>query len=90
VNLQNPSRYVYLSWIAQRWGISLSSVLRNHVGPGKLLTRRHGRGLLVSLDDLSRYEARLRVALRTRRKEQVEKIEDMLAAIEKPLPLIGT
>ena len=90
VNLKNADNYVNLSWIAHRWGVALSTVTKSHVGPGKLPVRRHGRELLVSLDDLSRYEARLRAALRERRAETVDKIDAFLGAINKPLlPVIG-
>ena len=70
--------------------MSLSSVTRSHIGPGKLRVRRNGRELLVSLDDLSRYEARLRRQLRERKQETLNRIDEFLGALEKPLlPVIG-
>ena len=93
MNIRNPdtlAQYVNLSWIAQRWGITLSSVTKGHCGVGKLPVRKHGRELLVHVDDLSRYEARLRRQLRERLVEQEQKINAFLGALDKPLlPVIG-
>ena len=58
--------FVNLSEIAERWGSTVASVLRYHVGSGRMSSRRAGRAHYVAVSDLQGYEARLLSSLRAR------------------------
>lgn len=81
VPFEDPSTgriFVNLTEIAQRWRTTVASVLRYHVGVGRLMTTRAGRAHYVSVDDLARYEEKLKEAARRRYEEQRDRLSQPL------------
>lgn len=74
--------FLNLTEIARRWGISVSNILRTHVGDGRLTTLRHGRSHLVLVQDIARYEKRIASDLMNRIEQDTERLERLSV----PLP----
>lgn len=72
-----------LTEIAERWGVTVSSVQRYHVGNRRMRTVREGRSHLVLVRDLRRYEAKL-IEEAT---ERIEKEKERLERLSTPIAL---
>lgn len=70
-----------LTEIAERWGVTVSSVQRYHVGNRRMRTVREGRSHLVLVRDLRRYEAKL-IEEAT---ERIEKEKMRLSRLQTPI-----
>jgi hypothetical protein len=76
--------FLNLTEIAERWGVTVSSIQRYHVGSGRLATRRDGKSHLVPVRDLRTYEARLIGEAKERIAKERSRLERLAAPIGVP------
>jgi len=81
VDRRTGRRYYTAADVARRWGISPEGVRLRHSGDGRLRFIRVGHHVLVSEDDLLRYEG----DLRRRIAERVATLQAWLEALDEPL-----
>ena len=77
--------FLNLTEIASRWGVTIASVLRYHLGTDKLSGIRVGNAHYVDVDQLSKYEATLVEKIKKKIAVQVKAAHEKIARLSKPL-----
>lgn len=81
--IEKKRHFVNLTWIADRWGMSIQGVLKHS---GKWKTIRYGKAHLVDLDELKEYEDKFKKEIEERMIRRWIADEKLLKRLSTPLP----